>query len=484
MKNIVNYKEFEKEYDGKSFIALGRELYMDLETPVSIFLKVSNGANSFLLESVEGGESIARYSFIGIGGYEKFDSGNRGSGFKNPLNLVSDLLDNIKVVKPEWMERFFGGLIGYISYDAVKYFDDITLPNDHGLDLPEACFLFVKDFLVYDHLKHKLLIISYADCSKGNSTEVYESTYKKIDHIQNRLNSKPNNFQNLNFENQFQKDSENISKTEFIAKVKEIKKYIEDGEIIQAVFSRRISKKIDVHPFMIYRTLRSLNPSPYMYYLDFDDHYIVGASPELLVQVENKNITSVPIAGTRPRGLTESEDKEIEKELIADPKENAEHIMLVDLARNDVGKVSEPGTVAVTEFMDIKKFSHVMHLVSKVTGKKKEDISALEVFQSCFPAGTVSGAPKIRAMQLISELENDKRGPYAGAIGFFDFFDNLEVAITLRTLFIKNGIASVQSGGGIVYDSIPELEFEEHLHKIEAVLKAIEMAEKGEFLFK
>ena len=393
-------------------------------------------------------------------------------------------MDNIKVVKPEWMERFFGGLIGYISYDAVKYFDDITLPNDHGLDLPEACFLFVKDFLVYDHLKHKLLIISYADCSKGNSTEVYESTYKKIDHIQNRLNSQPSNFQNLNYENQFQKDSENISKTEFIAKVKEIKKYIEDGEIIQAVFSRRISKKIDVHPFMIYRTLRSLNPSPYMYYLDFDDHYIVGASPELLVQVENKNITSVPIAGTRPRGLTESEDKEIEKELIADPKENAEHIMLVDLARNDVGKVSEPGTVAVTEFMDIKKFSHVMHLVSKVIGKKKEDISSLEVFQSCFPAGTVSGAPKIRAMQLISELENDKRGPYAGAIGFFDFFDNLEVAITLRTLFIKNGIASVQSGGGIVYDSIPELEFEEHLHKIEAVLKAIEMAEKGEFLFK
>ena len=235
---------------------------------------------------------------------------------------------------------------------------------------------------------------------------------------------------------------------------------------------------------MIYRTLRSLNPSPFMYYLDFDDHYIVGASPELLVQVDNKNITSVPIAGTRPRGLTELEDKEIEKELLADPKENAEHIMLVDLARNDVGKVSEPGTVAVTEFMDIKKFSHVMHIVSKVTGKKKEDISALEVFQSCFPAGTVSGAPKIRAMQLISELENDKRGPYAGAIGFFDFFDNLEVAITLRTLFIKNGIASVQSGGGIVYDSIPELEFEEHLHKIEAVLKAIEMAEKGEFLFK
>jgi anthranilate synthase component 1 len=288
----------------------------------------------------------------------------------------------------------------------------------------------------------------------------------------------------LDFEDQFLKDSENISKEEFVKKVKKIKNYIEDGEIIQAVFSRRISKKTNVHPFMIYRTLRSLNPSPYMYYLDFGDHYIVGASPELLVQVENNDITSVPIAGTRPRGLTELEDKEIEKELIADPKENAEHIMLVDLARNDVGKVSEPGTVAVTEFMDIKKFSHVMHIVSKVTGKKKEDISALEVFQSCFPAGTVSGAPKIRAMQLISELENDKRGPYAGAIGFFDFFDNLEVAITLRTLFIKNGVASVQSGGGIVYDSIPELEFEEHLHKIEAVLKAIEMAENGEFLFK
>jgi anthranilate synthase component 1 len=474
MKNIVDFEEFNSKFDHKSYIALGRELYLDLETPVSIFLKVSNGKNSFLLESIEGGETIGRYSFIGLGGYEKFALFD-----DNPINLITELLD-INIIKPEWLERFFGGLVGYVSYDSVKYFDGIELPDNNGLDLPEACFLFVTDFLVYDHLKHKLYIVSYADCSKGSSREVYDLTYEKIDDIQNRLNSEKSKVYTKSSDTNEFNSKENISKNDFENNVKKIKKYIEEGEIIQAVFSRRISKKTSAHPFMIYRALRSVNPSPFMYYMDLDDHYVVGASPELLVQVEDQAITSVPIAGTRRRGDTVDEDIEIEHELLSDPKENAEHIMLLDLARNDVGRVSEPGSVEVVEYMDIKKFSHVMHIVSKVTGKKRKDVSALEVFKACFPAGTVSGAPKIRAMQIISDLENDKRGPYAGALGLFDFFGNIEVCITLRTLLIKNGIASVQSGGGIVYDSIPKLEFEEHLHKAQAVIKAIEIAEEEE----
>ena len=475
MNNLVNFETFDSKYDGKSYIALGREIYVDLETPVSIFLKVSNGKNSFLLESVEGGESIGRYSFIGLGGYNKIVSNDQ-----NPIDMISDLT-KIDIVKPEWLERFFGGLVGYISYDAVKYFDEINLPTKKGLDLPESCFLFVTDFMVYDHLKHRLFIVSYADCSKGPSKEIYDETMSKIDSIQNRLQNKTSNVYR-EYENiQNSVVEENISKEDFIENVKTIKSQIEEGEIIQAVFSRRISKKTSAHPFMIYRALRSINPSPFMYYMDLDDHFVVGASPELLVQVEDDNINSVPIAGTRPRGLNDQEDQKIIDEFLKDPKEKAEHIMLVDLARNDVGRVSVPGSVKVTEYMDVKKFSHVMHMVSHVTGKKNPNITSLEVFKSCFPAGTVSGAPKIRAMEIISQLEKDKRGPYAGALGLFDFFGNIEVCITLRTLLLKDGVASVQSGGGIVYDSIPELEFEEHLHKAKAVIHAIEIAEGQEF---
>jgi len=475
MNNLVDFETFDSKYDAKSYIALGREIYVDLETPVSIFLKVSNGKNSFLLESVEGGESIGRYSFIGLGGYKKIISNDQ-----NPIDMISDLT-NIDIVKPEWLERFFGGLVGYISYDAVKYFDEINLPTKKGLNLPESCFLFVTDFLVYDHLKHRLFIVSYADCSKGSSKYIYDETMSKIDSIQSRLQNNTSNVYR-EYENiQNSVVEENISKEDFIENVQTIKSQIEEGEIIQAVFSRRISKKTSAHPFMIYRALRSINPSPFMYYMDLDDHFVVGASPELLVQVEGDNINSVPIAGTRPRGLNDKEDQKIIDEFLKDPKEKAEHIMLVDLARNDVGRVSVPGSVKVTEYMDVKKFSHVMHMVSHVTGKKNPNISSLEVFKSCFPAGTVSGAPKIRAMEIISQLEKDKRGPYAGALGLFDFFGNIEVCITLRTLLIKDGVASVQSGGGIVYDSIPELEFEEHLHKAKAVIHAIEIAERQEF---
>ena len=467
MKNIVDFQQFDAMYDGKSYIALGRELYVDLETPVSIFLKVSEGKNSFLLESVEGGESIARYSFIGLGGYDKYLSKD-----EDPLKIISELID-INIIKPEWLERFFGGLVGYISYDSVKYFDEINLPTEKGLDLPESCFLFVTDFLVYDHLKHRLFIVSYADCSKGSSRDIYENTYKKIDEIQNRFQNtksevyrEENNNVNLN-------SSENISKENFIENVKKIKEYIEEGEIIQAVFSRRISKKTTAHPFMIYRALRSINPSPFMYYMDLDDHFVVGASPELLVQVENDTINSVPIAGTRPRGINEEEDELIMTELLSDPKENAEHVMLVDLARNDVGRVSVPGSVEVTEYMDVKKFSHVMHLVSKVTGKKNPDISSLDVFKACFPAGTVSGAPKIRAMEIIDELEKSKRKMYAGAIGYFSANQNFDTCIALRTALIKNNKFYIQSGAGIVADSIPEKEYLETVNKAKALINSL-----------
>ena len=451
------------------------DIVADLETPVSAYLKIARGPYSFLLESVEGGERLARYSFIGSEPYLVL----RGEGKGDPLLEIERELVKYRLVPVVSLPRFHGGAVGYLAYEVVRHFERLPSPDSDPLGLPETIFMFADTVLVFDHLTHKIKVVSHAHLD-GDVEEAYRRAVARIDSLLERLS------QPIEQERREQKPppsqssiSSNISKAEFEAKVAQAKEYIEAGEIIQVVLSRRLSKVTAAAPFDIYRALRSINPSPYMYYLHLDDCHIVGASPELLVQVEDGMVATHPIAGTRPRGTTPAEDMALAEELKRDEKELAEHIMLVDLGRNDIGRVSEPGTVEVTQLMDVERYSHVMHLVSHVQGKLRRDLTQFDALRACFPAGTVSGAPKIRAMEIIAELEPDKRGPYAGAVGYFSFSGNLDTAITIRTIVMTEGTAYVQAGCGIVADSVPEREYEESMNKAQALIKAIEQAENS-----
>jgi len=470
-----------KELAGKSnLVPIYREILADLETPVSAFLKIAHGSHSFLLESVEGGERMARYSFIGTEPYRVLRTGPKEeAGAIDPLVLIQQELEKYKLVPLDELPRFHGGAVGYLGYDAVHYFEELPSPEADPLGLPEAILMFTDTLLIFDHLTHKIKAVSHAYLD-GDVEEAYARAVEKIECLVQRLrqplgpSENEKESANPSVKSGF---SSNLSRKQHETMVDKAKQYIYDGEIIQVVLSQRLSKKIDAHPFDIYRALRAINPSPYMYYLHLDDCYIVGSSPELLVRAENGLLTYHPLAGTRPRGDNEAENAALEKELRNDEKERAEHIMLVDLGRNDIGRVSEPGTVEVTQLMDVEHYSHVMHLVSNIVGKLHPDLTPYDALRSCFPAGTVSGAPKIRAMEIIAELEPDKRGPYAGAVGYFSFSGNMDTAIAIRTMVITQGLAHVQAGGGIVADSIPEREYEETLHKATALLKAIEEAE-------
>jgi anthranilate synthase component 1 len=377
------------------------------------------------------------------------------------------------------LPRFHGGMVGYLGYEIARYFEKLPSPEHDPLGLPESMLMLADTLLVFDHLTHKIKVVSHARLD-GDVETAYLETIRKIERLVDRLRqpvrseaSRPT----LSLKSP--QVSSNLTQAEFEAMTYQAKEYIYAGDVIQVVLSQRLSKPTDASPFAIYRALRSINPSPYMYYLHLGDFHIVGASPELLVRVEDGIISNHPIAGTRPRGKDAAQDLALEQELRGDEKERAEHIMLVDLGRNDIGRVSEPGTVEVTQLMDVERYSHVMHLVSHVQGRLKAGLSSFDALRACFPAGTVSGAPKIRAMEIIAELEPDKRGPYAGAVGYFDFSGNLDTAITIRTIVIKDGIAYIQAGGGIVADSIPQREYEESLSKAQALLTAIEQAEAG-----
>ncbi|MDO8491130.1 MAG: anthranilate synthase component I [Dehalococcoidia bacterium] len=464
-----------------NMVPLYREFRADLETPVSAFLKIARGAHSFLLESVEGGERLARYSFIGAEPY-KVIKGSRDIHGDDPLALIEREIKDCRPVSVAGLPRFHGGAVGYLSYEATRHFEELPSPEADPLGLPEAVFMLVDTLLVFDHLKHKIKIVSHVRLN-GNIERAYHEAIRKIDGLHDRL-SQPL------VEAPRQRSSKvsptpapvvsNLSKQEFEAIVSKGKQYIYEGEIIQVVLSQRLGRRTDAHPFDIYRALRTINPSPYMYYLSLEDCHIVGASPELLVRVEDGVVVTHPIAGTRPRGASPAEDVALEHELQNDEKERAEHIMLVDLGRNDIGRVSQPGTVQVTQLMGVERYSHVMHLVSHVQGKLRPELNAFDALRACFPAGTVSGAPKIRAMQIIAELEPDKRGPYAGAVGYFSFSGNADTAITIRTIVVKDGTAYVQAGAGIVADSVGEREYHESLNKAKALLNAIDEAEKGE----
>ena len=464
-----------------NLIPIYREILADFETPVTAFLKIARGAHSFLLESVEGSERMARYSFIGTEPYHVLRTGPREKkGAVDPLVPIQKELGKYKLVPLAGLPRFHGGAVGYLAYDTVNYFEELPSPEADPLGLPEAILMFTDTLLVFDHLTHKIKVVSHAYLD-NNVEKAYSKAVDKIESLVERLEK------TLEVAGDVAKPStpfigseivSNISKEDYESIVEKAKQYIYDGEIIQVVTSRRLSRKISAHPFDIYRSLRAINPSPYMYYLHMDDCYIVGSSPELLVRAEDGFLTYHPLAGTRPRGNNDAENNALEEELKKDEKERAEHIMLVDLGRNDIGRVSESGTVQVTQLMDVEHYSHVMHLVSNIVGKLCSNLTPYDALRSCFPAGTVSGAPKIRAMEIIAELEPDRRGPYAGAVGYFCFSGNMDTAIAIRTMVINKGIAHIQAGGGIVADSIPEIEYQETLHKATALLRAIEEAEK------
>ena len=457
-----------------NLVPVYHEIMADLETPVSAYLKIARGNHAFLLESVEGGEHIARYSFIGTEPSLVLKAGDKGP--VDPLLLIEKEFSKFRLVPIAGLPRFHGGMVGYLGYEVAGYFERLPSPDHDPLGLPEFMLMLADTLLVFDHLTHKIKIVSHVHLDDDVDTAYRQATHK-IDRLVQRLRRPVPSEASPAIPSPRSPVSSNLSQAEFESRVSQAKDYIYAGDVIQVVLSLRLAKPTSASPFAIYRALRSLNPSPYMYYLHLGDFHIIGASPELLVRVEDGMVSNHPIAGTRPRGKSAAQDSALEEELRNDEKERAEHIMLVDLGRNDIGRVSQPGTVKVTQLMDVERYSHVMHLVSHVQGKLSPGLSQFDALRAGFPAGTVSGAPKIRAMEIIAELEPDKRGPYAGAVGYFDFSGNLDTAIAIRTIVITNGIAYIQAGAGIVADSIPEREYQECLSKAQALLTAIEQTE-------
>jgi len=465
-----------------SLIPIYRSINADLETPVSAYLKVAKPPYSFLLESVTGGESIGRYSFIGTEPYRVLKTGaGEEFGEVDPLTLVEEEMESHKLIHVPGLPRFHGGGVGYLAYDTIHYFEPRvpTMPEDPQ-GLPESVFMFSDTLLIFDHVRHDIKIVSHIRLNGDLDTE-YSKAISKIDELAERL-AKP-----LELPKELTQQPErdvtssevqsNFTQERYHQAVEKCVEYIYAGDVIQVVNSQRYSRKTAVHPFQIYRALRSVNPSPYMYYLNLDNFQIVGAAIETVAQVQDGIVATHPIAGTRPRGQTPEEEQALAEELRNSEKQQAEHIMLVDLGRNDIGKVSVPGTVSVTRLMEIERFSHVMHLVSHVEGELKPDLTVYDALRSCFPAGTVSGAPKIRAMEIIAEVEGEKRGPYGGAVGYFSFSGNMDTALVLRTGIYKDGVMYIQAGGGVVADSIAEDEYMETKHKSGALLRAIDLAE-------
>jgi anthranilate synthase component 1 len=467
-------EECKKLKDLGNLVPVYREIAADLDTPISAFLKINRSGYSFLLESVEGGEHIARYSFIGTEPYRVITT--TGKNKTNPLPTIAAELDKYKLVPVDGLPRFCGGAVGYLGYEAVQHFEELPSPESDSLGLPESLFMFADTILVFDHATHKIKVISHAHLD-GYLESAYKIAVRKIDDLVKRLEQPLETVPHFSCTPGPTGISSNFSRTEFEDRVEKVRQYITSGEAIQVVLSQRLTRPTSASPFNIYRALRTINPSPYMFFLDLKDFQVIGASPEMLVRAVDGIVTTRPLAGTRRRGKSLSEDARLEDELRHDEKERAEHIMLVDLGRNDLGRVSMPGTVRVSELMEVERYSHVMHLVTNVEGKLRSDMTPLDALHACFPAGTVSGAPKVRAMEIIAELEPDKRGPYAGCVGYFGFSGNMDTAITIWTIVMSKGAAHVQAGAGIVYDSVPAREYDETLNKARALLKAIDEAE-------
>jgi anthranilate synthase component 1 len=475
-----------------NIIPLFKAVTADLLTPVLAYLKIeSDVSHAFLLESVEGGEKIARYSFLGCNPYLTLQSkgdvveivrGGESTKRKGRLlEVMRKITERYKPVKIPGLPPFAGGMVGYFAYDTVRWIENIPQKGEDNLELNDSVLMFFSNILAFDHVRQQILIISnsFIDESADKLDSKYQKSVAEIESLEQALNqpARPPHFGISR--NEVPPIKSNFSKPEYLKAVEKGKEYIKAGDIFQVVLSQRFTADVTSAPFNIYRALRIVNPSPYMFYLKLKDCSVIGSSPEMLVKVVDGVAHYRPIAGTRPRGAGEDEDALLAEELKADEKEKAEHIMLVDLGRNDLGKVCEFGSVEVVDLMFVEKYSHVMHLVSSLRGRLRKDVDRFDTLMACFPAGTVSGAPKVRAMEIIDELEPNKRGVYAGAILYLDFSGNLDSCIAIRTLVVKDGKAYIQAGGGIVADSLPENEFQETVNKSRALVKAVELAERG-----
>ncbi len=490
-----DFKQFAKLAKKGNVIPVYKEIVADLQTPVSAFLKIDDNRYSYLLESVESQENVGRFSFLASSPSLVFESKNkivtivRFSGgrkdsrsyrcARSPLDELKKIMGEFKFVPVAGLPRFCGGFVGYLGYDMIRFFENIPDKNRDDLNAPDCVFMLSDTLMIFDHVNRKIKIVSNVLLDKKSPVHLrrsYDAAVKKIDGLIAKL-QKPMKLRPEPVERKKGlKVVSNMSRKEFKDMVLKGKEYIKKGDIIQVVLSQRFKAAQKNRPIDIYRSLRSINPSPYMFYLKLSDLVLVGSSPELLVRCEKGIVETRPIAGTRPRGKDEEEDQRLAHELLADTKEKAEHLMLVDLGRNDLGRVCSYGSVEVNEFMAIEKYSHVMHIVSNVTGKLKKNKDAIDALVSCFPAGTVSGAPKIRAMEIIDELERTRRGPYAGAIGYFSFSGNLDSCIIIRTIIIKGRSLYIQAGAGIVSDSKPDKEYQETVNKAKALLEAVKFA--------
>lgn len=489
MLNTINQDEFNAlAAQGYNRIPLVLETFADLDTPLSLYLKLANQPFSYLLESVQGGERFGRYSIIGLPAKTRIVA--HGKDIKvldgdtvvesventNPLDFVKNYQARFKTPPYEGLPRFTGGLAGYFGYETVRYIEKrlANTVKPDAIDVPDVLLMVSEQLAVVDNLSGKLYFIVYADATAPNA---YDQAKQRLQELMQKLRSTVTIPTSVATE-KTTANSE-FGEENFKAAVKRAQQYILDGDIMQVVLSQRMSQKFSAPPLSLYRALRSLNPSPYMFYYDMGDHHVVGASPEILVRLENGTVTARPIAGTRPRGKSREQDIALAEELLADPKERAEHVQLMDLGRNDVGRVALTGSVKVTDNMMIERYSHVMHIVSNVEGKLKPGMDAIDVIKATFPAGTVSGAPKVRAMEIIDELEPSKRGIYAGAVGYLGFNGDMDVAIAIRTGVIKDNMLYVQAGAGIVADSVPDSEWMETQNKARAVLRAAELVQDG-----
>ncbi|WP_018174922.1 MULTISPECIES: anthranilate synthase component I [unclassified Thioalkalivibrio] len=476
--------------EGYNRIPLVREVLADLETPLSIFLKLANRPYSYLFESVQGGERWGRYSFIGLPARTRV----RVHGHDITVETDGDLVEQTTETDPlAWIEayqarfkvaelpglpRFTGGLVGYFGFETVRLIEPrLEGPEKpDALGLPDILLMVSEEVVVYDNLSGRLYLVVHADTSRPDGQAV---AAERLDELESRIGEPLVPPEDPPHPHAVPEYVPGWSAEGFQAAVARAQEYIMDGDVMQVVLAQRMSVPFSAPPLNLYRALRALNPSPYMYYLDLDDHHVVGASPEILVRLEDDRVTVRPIAGTRPRGRTEEEDRALEVELLADPKERAEHLMLIDLGRNDVGRVCEIGSVEVTDTMTIERYSHVMHIVSNVEGQLAPGHSPMDVLRATFPAGTVSGAPKIRALEIIDELEPVKRGPYSGAVGYLSWSGNMDTAIAIRTAVLHDGELHIQAGAGVVHDSVPENEWQETLNKGRAVVRAAELALGG-----
>jgi anthranilate synthase component I len=474
---------------GYNRIPLTRELLADLDTPLSSYLKFAKGPYSYLLESVQGGEKWGRYSIIGLPARQVLrvhgdqiqveldgEVAERHQS-ADPLAFVDDFKARFKAPELAGLPRFNGGLVGYFGYDCVRYVEPklkASQPKD-VIGTPDILLMVSDDLLVFDNLAGKLILIVHAD---GKTTDGYQKAQARLDDLERRLSESPPATAPMRLRGEAAREGDftsSFGEQNFHAAVQSIKDYVLAGDAMQVVVSQRLSIPFDAEPLNLYRALRAMNPSPYMYFLDLGDHQVVGSSPEILARFEDGDVTVRPIAGTRRRGHTEAEDHALEQDLVNDPKEVAEHLMLIDLGRNDVGRVSQTGSVKLTDKMVVERYSHVMHITSNVTGRVKPGLTAMDVLRAALPAGTLSGAPKIRAMEIIDELESEKRGIYGGAIGYLAWNGAMDTAIAIRTAVIKNGTLYIQAGAGVVADSVPELEWKETMNKARAMFRAVDM---------